>query len=98
VVDSPVSSAASAGRGNAASLDVDMVDPKEGPGPDLAPFRVEAQPDTVTVTINRDVPVWYPGPGCSQYVQTKALGTPEALCRTRTDDPFLTMEVLYQLS
>jgi hypothetical protein len=22
----------------------------------------------------------------------------EALCRTRTDDPFLTMEVLYQLS
>ena len=24
--------------------------------------------------------------------------SPEALCRTRTDDPFLTMEVLYQLS
>jgi hypothetical protein len=23
---------------------------------------------------------------------------PKALCRTRTDDPFLTMEVLYQLS
>ena len=22
----------------------------------------------------------------------------QALCRTRTDDPFLTMEVLYQLS
>jgi hypothetical protein len=29
---------------------------------------------------------------------TKALEIPEALCRTRTDDPFLTMEVLYQLS
>ncbi len=25
-------------------------------------------------------------------------GLREALCRTRTDDPFLTMEVLYQLS
>jgi hypothetical protein len=25
-------------------------------------------------------------------------GSDEALCRTRTDDPFLTMEVLYQLS
>jgi hypothetical protein len=29
---------------------------------------------------------------------TNALEIPEALCRTRTDDPFLTMEVLYQLS
>jgi hypothetical protein len=29
---------------------------------------------------------------------TKALEMPRALCRTRTDDPFLTMEVLYQLS
>jgi len=29
---------------------------------------------------------------------TKALETRKALCRTRTDDPFLTMEVLYQLS
>jgi hypothetical protein len=29
---------------------------------------------------------------------TKALEMREALCRTRTDDPFLTMEVLYQLS
>jgi hypothetical protein len=29
---------------------------------------------------------------------TTALEIPEALCRTRTDDPFLTMEVLYQLS
>ncbi|MEN3284953.1 MAG: hypothetical protein V7607_6093 [Solirubrobacteraceae bacterium] len=28
----------------------------------------------------------------------KPLQTAEALCRTRTDDPFLTMEVLYQLS
>ena len=27
---------------------------------------------------------------CRQFVK--------ALCRTRTDDPFLTMEVLYQLS
>ena len=25
-------------------------------------------------------------------------GNPRALCRTRTGDPFLTMEVLYQLS
>lgn len=25
-------------------------------------------------------------------------GLAQALCRTRTDDPFLTMEVLYQLS
>ena len=29
---------------------------------------------------------------------TKPLQTAEALYRTRTDDPFLTMEVLYQLS
>ena len=30
---------------------------------------------------------------------TKPLEIPmKALCRTRTDDPFLTMEVLYQLS
>ena len=33
------------------------------------------------------------------YVEEEAGGeTPEALCRTRTGDPFLTMEVLYQLS
>jgi hypothetical protein len=29
---------------------------------------------------------------------TKSLQIRGALCRTRTDDPFLTMEVLYQLS
>ena len=30
--------------------------------------------------------------------QPRALSEKRALCRTRTDDPFLTMEVLYQLS
>ena len=31
--------------------------------------------------------------------ETRALArVPKALCRTRTDDPFLTMEVLYRLS
>ena len=29
---------------------------------------------------------------------SKSPAPPEALHRTRTDDPFLTMEVLYQLS
>jgi hypothetical protein len=39
----------------------------------------------------------------NQHPSDKALGpshgfSRRALCRTRTDDPFLTMEVLYQLS
>ena len=43
-------------------------------------------------------------PRCAKRIGEAAAGTafpckrPEALCRTRTDDPFLTMEVLYQLS
>ena len=44
------------------------------------------------------------GPEAAQDDRRRSAGTPdfpaerEALCRTRTDDPFLTMEVLYQLS
>jgi hypothetical protein len=33
-----------------------------------------------------------------QNPATTGDSTNKALCRTRTDDPFLTMEVLYQLS
>ena len=38
-----------------------------------------------------DVPVLYPR-------EAEQTAEPEAQCRTRTGDPFLTMEVLYQLS
>ena len=37
-----------------------------------------------------------PGRAASKSVNYQAI--PEALFRTRTGDPFLTMEVLYQLS
>jgi hypothetical protein len=37
-------------------------------------------------------------PRSRPLAMAKALEIPQALCRTRTDDPFLTMEVLYQLS
>ena len=40
-------------------------------------------------------------PGCREVVNHRAVlprFARRALCRTRTDDPFLTMEVLYQLS
>ena len=37
-----------------------------------------------------------PHPGLEEYIAASAVA--RALCRTRTGDPFLTMEVLYQLS
>ena len=37
-------------------------------------------------------------PSVRRAREKKPLQTAEALYRTRTDDPFLTMEVLYQLS
>ena len=37
-------------------------------------------------------------PDAGRAMRPGAAGSDEALCRTRTDDPFLTMEVLYQLS
>jgi hypothetical protein len=49
-----------------------------------------------------DVPVSYPRGAQEHDAESESdeepLQTEEALCRTRTDDPFLTMEVLYQLS
>jgi hypothetical protein len=44
------------------------------------------------------VPVSYPPAGPQQEPHEEVPGNDEALCRTRTGDPFLTMEVLYQLS
>jgi hypothetical protein len=75
-----------------------MVDPREGRGANLAPFRAGPQADTVTVTDSGDVPVWYLCEGRADRVGEEPLQAAEALCRTRTGDPFLTMEVLYQLS
>jgi hypothetical protein len=37
-------------------------------------------------------------PRTTPSTKGSARRSPQALCRTRTDDPFLTMEVLYQLS
>jgi hypothetical protein len=44
------------------------------------------------------VPVSYLAGGGEQEREPETPANPQALHRTRTDDPFLTMEVLYQLS
>jgi hypothetical protein len=53
------------------------------------------------VAVSGDASVFqrcFTAPRTKRLALMKALEIPEALCRTRTDDPFLTMEVLYQLS
>ncbi len=45
-----------------------------------------------------DVPVLYLAEGLVPSLGPETPDETEALCRTRTGDPFLTMEVLYQLS
>jgi hypothetical protein len=64
--------------------------------------RVSAETLIRRARSNEDVPVLYPPSAEEQDAaegsDEKSLHTEEALYRTRTDDPFLTMEVLYQLS
>jgi hypothetical protein len=64
----------------------------------MAPGRREESTSSVSVNRSEDVSVSYPpsDPACCQ--SSKTLRTGEADARIRTADPFITSEVLYQLS
>jgi hypothetical protein len=67
--------------------------PRQGKRPHDAPSRVQRAPTTPPETRYSVMGT------CVSNGKARLCGAfLEALCRTRTDDPFLTMEVLYQLS